>query len=105
MAGDVMFLLVVRLKLAEKLHGSLELVGREVLLAHHQNMMFDESPVQSLAGLSIDRHFEIETDHFGAGVFGKRRDCEGRHRRSSRYDFTKTLSPSASMIKVWHQEP
>jgi hypothetical protein len=105
MARDVMLFLVVRLKLAEKLNGGLELAWREALIAHDENMMFDESPIQSLAGFSIDRLPEIEADHFGAGVFGKRRDCEARHRRSSRYDFAKTLSPSASVIKVWQQEP
>jgi hypothetical protein len=73
------------------LNGCLELVGREVLIAHDQNVMFDEGSIQSLAGISIDGLPEVETDDLGAGVFGERRDCEGRHRRSSRYDFTKTL--------------
>jgi hypothetical protein len=73
----------VRLKFAEELNGGFELVRREMLIAHDQNMVFGESLIQSRAGLSIDRLPEIETDHFGAGVSSKRRDCEGRHGHSS----------------------
>ena len=68
MAGDMMLLLVVRLELAEELHGRLELVGREVLIPNDQHVMIDESLVQPVADLRINRLAAIEPAHLGAGV-------------------------------------
>ena len=50
-----MLLLVVRLQLAEQLHGGDELVGRETLVAHDQHVMIDERLVERGARLGVDR--------------------------------------------------
>src|SRR5260370_37054047 len=57
-AGHVALPLVVELNLAEDLRGGLELVRREVLLAHHQHMMFGEGAAQAGAGIGVDRRRE-----------------------------------------------
>ena len=82
MAGNVVFLLVVRLQLAEQLRRGLELVRHEMLVAHHQHVMRGEGLVQRGAGFDVDRLLEIEADDLGAGVIGQRRDGEGCHERS-----------------------
>ena len=80
MAGDMMFLLVVRLEFAEYLSRRLELIRREVLLPDNQHVTVDESPVQGIAVLWLDRLPEIEAGHLGAGMRGQRRYGEGSHR-------------------------
>ena len=46
--------------------------------------MIDESPIEGLAVLRIDRLPEIETGHLGAGMLGQRCNGEGEHRLRSR---------------------
>ena len=70
MPGNVVFLLVVRLQLAEQLHGRFEFIRPELLIAHDENVAIDEGAVQGCTDFRIDRPPEIETCHFGAGVFG-----------------------------------
>ncbi len=84
MAGDVALLLVVRLHLAEELHRGLELVRREVLVAHHQHVMLGEGAAQGGAVVRVDRLGEVEADDLDAGVIRQRRDGEGRHRMTLR---------------------
>jgi hypothetical protein len=76
---DVVLLLVVRLQIAEQLHGGDELVGREMLVAHDQHVMVDERLVERGARLGVDRLREVEPDDLGPGVVRQWRDGEGRH--------------------------
>src|SRR5262245_45634509 len=78
-AGDVALLLVVRLKLAEQPRGSLELLWREMLVAHHQHVTFDKGTIESSARLIVDRPGEVEPDDFRAGMIRKRPDGKRGH--------------------------
>ena len=78
MAGHVALFLVVRLNLAKQLRGGLELVRREVLVAHHQHVMRGECAAQQGAVLAIDRLREIEVGDHDAGVRSQGRDGQ-RH--------------------------
>jgi hypothetical protein len=80
-AGDVVLLFVVLLKLAKHLRRLLELIGREMLVAHDQNVMLGEGTIKLYARLRINGLGKVEADNFGAGVIGKRRDGEGSHGR------------------------
>ncbi len=78
MAWHVAFFLVVRLNLAKEPRGGLELVRREVLIAHHQHVMLGEGAAQDSAVLAIDRPREIEAGDLDAGVRRQGRDGQ-RH--------------------------
>ena len=100
MAGNVVLLLVVRLQLAEQLHGVLEVFRREMLVAHDQHVMLGEGAIERGAGFGIDRLGEIDAGDFGAGVIRQRRDGEGRHGKSSHAVFVRrTLSPGTWRVK------
>jgi hypothetical protein len=58
----------MRLQLAEQLCGRLERIGRKVLVADDEHVMIDESPVQPIANLRVNRPAAIETAHLCAGV-------------------------------------
>src|SRR5881227_4443971 len=76
----MMLLLVVRLELAEYLRGRFELLRREALVTDDQHVMVNESPVQGLAVLRLDRLPKIEAGHLGAGMIRQRRNGERGHR-------------------------
>jgi hypothetical protein len=79
MAGDVALLPLGRVKFAEDLRGNLELLRREVLVAHHQHVVLGKGTVELRAGFRVDRLREVEPGYFGAGVVGKGRNGEGCH--------------------------
>src|SRR6516162_2766832 len=80
----MMLIPIVRLELAEYLRGRLELLRREALVANDQHVMVDESPVQGLAVLRLDRLPKIEAGHLGAGMIRQRSNGERGHRLRSR---------------------
>src|SRR6516225_8859249 len=71
------------LKLAEQPRGGLELLRREVLVAHHQYVTFRKGTVESSARLIVDRPSEVESDDFRARVIRKPPDGKRGHGRSS----------------------
>ena len=74
MAGDVTLFLVVRLKLAEQLRSRLEHTGREMLIAHHQNVPLGKGASERGARFAIDRLGEVEAGDFDARAKGQGRD-------------------------------
>ena len=98
MARDMMLLLVVRLELAEYLRGRFELLWREALVTDDQHVMADESLVQGLAVLRLNRLPEIEAGHLGPGMIRQRRNGEGCHRLRS-HNLKGRLAPRHYRIK------
>src|SRR5262249_42138715 len=92
-ARDVSLFFVMRLNLAEELHSGLELVGQEMLVAHHQYVMLSKGTLEDGAGLGVDWFGEVEAEDFDAGVICQGRDREGRHRMSLRQGVQITLEP------------
>src|SRR5580658_6918863 len=76
-AGDVVFLLVVLLQLAEHLGRGLELLGRKVLVADHQHVVGDEGTVERGVRVGVNRLAQVHAAHLGAGVFGQLGDRPG----------------------------
>jgi len=76
----MMLIPIVRLELAEYLRGRFELLRREALVTDDQHVMVDESPVQGLAVLRLDRLPKIEAGQLGAGMIRQRRNGERGHR-------------------------
>ena len=94
----MMLLLVVRLELAEYLRGRFELLRREALVTDDQYVMVDESLVQGLAVLRLNRLPEIEAGHLGPGMIRQRRNGEGCHRLHS-HNLKGRLAPGHYRIK------
>ena len=77
MAGHVVLLLVVLLQCAEHLRRALELLGRIILVADHQDVVIDEGAVQRGVGGVVDRLAQVHAADFGAGMLGQGRDRAG----------------------------
>src|SRR5262249_155865 len=98
MARDMMLLLVVRLELAEYLRGRFELLWREALVTDDQHVMADESLVQGLAVLRVNRLPEMGGERWGRGMIGQGGNGEGCHRLHS-HNLKGRLAPGHYRIK------